>query len=428
MSEATENQSMPFEPDEISKIERSLNLRHVDTDEGFLVFDSPERNGLRQREAAIPFDVASEILEAIERGAERMEEYEGWIDPQRGFAEFEVRQQGMTAFRSSTIDQFTFELHPCTHTHAFVPPFMHNEDRDLVSTVIRVSSNDGSTCIEISRNSALCFPLMPLNVEARGRTRTQTTLKVYLAGATEKAELVRKSRELANSFLFELNVRHRCPYSLRPRLESPSYRRRGTPISYTVRFPKTPIPDNIATLFSIPSDFAMRGNHTLFHLSYYQILEHYLPAVHKRETVRKVRRILRSLDFDEEKDSSVLQILNSVERSRGASEGEQLQTLIEECISESKLQEFFSLDHGGHFGKSGPISGIPAIHPKSGESLASQVAKRIYALRNRIVHAKDDVRYAESKVLLPLSHEALRLYPDIELVRLLAIEVIVDNR
>ncbi|WP_328888353.1 hypothetical protein [Streptomyces sp. NBC_00316] len=429
MPEATEeNHSTPLQSDDIARIERSFNLRHIGTGEGFLIFDSQERNGARQREAAIPLDVASEILEAIDRGAERMEEYEGWIDPQRGLAEFEVRQQGLTAFRSATIDKFTFELHPCAHAHVSDPPFMYDEDGNHVSTVIRVTSNDGSTCIEISPNSALCLPLMPVDTEDRGHTRTQTTLKVHLSGTTEKADLVRRSRELANSFLFELNVRHRCPYSLRPRVEGPSQRRHDTAIDYTVRFPKTPIPDNIASLFSIPSDFAMRGNRTLFYLSYYQILEHYLPAVHKRETVRKVRRVLRSLDFDEEKDSSVLKILNSVERSHGASEGEQLRTLIEECVSESRLQEFLSLDHGGHFGKNGPISGVPAIHPKSGESLASQVAKRIYMLRNRIVHAKDDARYAESKVLLPLSHEALRLHPDIELVRLLAIEVIVDNR
>ncbi|MFH8444798.1 hypothetical protein ACH4D3_26710 [Streptomyces sp. NPDC018026] len=141
-----------------------------------------------------------------------------------------------------------------------------------------------------------------------------------------------------------------------------------------------------------------------------------------------MRRILRAIDFDEEKDSSVLQILNSVERSHGASEGEQLEALIAEAAPEEKLREFFTRDHGGHFEKNGPIAGVHAINLKSGEALPSQVAKRIYMLRNRIVHAKDDVRYAESKVLLPLSYEALRLSPDIELLRLLAIEVIVDNR
>ncbi|MEU1498516.1 hypothetical protein [Streptomyces sp. NPDC005732] len=427
MSEAIEDRSKYFDPKEISKIEQSFNLRYIGTDKGFLMLEFPGNNRPRRREAAIPIDAAFEILEAIDRGAERMEEHEGWIDPQRGFAEFEVRQHRLNALRSSTIDQFTFEFHQCTHAHAFNPPFAHHEDGDLLSTVVRVTSSDGSTCIEISPNSPLCSPLLPEYAD-RERAHTQTTLKVYFSGPRDKADLIQKSRELASSFLFELNVRHRCPYSLRPRMESPSYRRQEAPISRTVRFPKTSVPENIAALFSIPSDSTLRGNHTLSYLSYYQILEHYLPAVHKRETVRKVRRILRSLDFDDKRDASVLQILNSVERSHGASESEQLRALLEECVPEGKLREFFSMDHGVHFGKNGPISGIPAINPKSGQSLASQAAKRIYMLRNRIVHAKDDVRYAESKVLLPLSHEALRLSPDIELLRLLAIEVIVDNQ
>ncbi|MEU5213288.1 hypothetical protein [Streptomyces sp. NPDC020742] len=426
MSEkARENDLELLDTDKISQIEKALDLKYIKTVNECLIFDSPARGTWPQREVAVPIDGAIEILQAIDRGAERMAEHEGWIDPEKGFAEFEVNQHGINAFRPQSISKFKFEIHPCSHAHAFDPPFARDESRDHISTVIRVTSRDGSTCIEISPNSALCIPLTS---HEREQVRTQRTLKVYFGGATERSELLSRSRDLANSFLFELNARHRCPYSLRPKRESLSPRPRRGAIAYTVRFPKTPVPNNIATLFSIPSDFTIRGNHTLFYLSYYQVLEHYLPAIHRRETVRKVRRILRSLDFDEEKDSSVLQILNSVERSRGASEGDQLRILVEECVQEGKLQEFFALDHGSHFGNKGPISGIPAINLKSGESLASQVAKRIYMLRNRIVHAKDDARYAESKVLLPLSREAMRLYPDIELIRVLAIEVIADNR
>ncbi|MFF5427026.1 MULTISPECIES: hypothetical protein [unclassified Streptomyces] len=426
--EAKNEKATPFESEDISRIAQCLGLAHVGTDGEFLIFDTLEKNGARQRDAAVHFDSAKKILESIDRGGRRMEEAEGWLDPDRGFAEFEVRMQGLGAMRPSSIEKFEFDTRPCPHEHTAEPPLAYEESRQYVSAVIRVTSSDGSTCIEISPNTLLCPPLIPLGAESKGRTRTHATLKVFLAGATEQVELERRSRELANSFLFELNARHRTVYSLRPKVEVPSYRRRGVSISHSVRFPRTPVPDNVAALFSIPSDFAMRGNFTLFYLSYYQILEHYFPAVHRRDSVKKVRRILRSLDFDEEKDASVLKILNSVERSHGASEADQLRTLIEECVPEGKLQEFFALDHGGHFDRNGPISGVSAVNPKSGEPLASQVAKRIYKLRNRIVHAKDDVRYAESKVLLPLSHEAMKLYPDIELVRLLAIEAIVDNR
>ncbi|MFJ9529032.1 hypothetical protein [Streptomyces cyaneofuscatus] len=413
---------------EIAKVEQTLNLQYIETVDDFLVFEPTEKHPIRGRDTAIPVDVALAIIDAVNNGVERAKDYEGWIDPANGKVEFEVRQQGISALRGRNMDKFTFDLRPCPHNHQSDPPVHHDEEQNMIHPVIRVTSPDGSTCIEISPNSKISTPVFPLGSEARARVRFQSTLKVHLGGPTEKGELLRRSQSLANSFLFELNARQRAAYSLRPRMESPSHRRRGAAINYNIRFPKTPIPDDIAALFSVPSDFAMRGNKTLFYLSYYQILENYLPAVHKRETVRKLRRILRSLDFDEEKDASVLQILNSVERSHGASESDQLQTLIQECVPKASLEDFYNLDHGGHFTKNGPISGVTAINPKSGESLASQTAKRIYKLRNRIVHAKDDVRYAEAKVLLPVSHEALSLSPDIELLRMLAIEVIVDNR
>lgn len=423
-----DHHSALLEAGQIAQIEKELNLEHVSTSGDFLTFNSNEKAGWRQRGIVMPIEAAEKIVQAINRGASRMTEYEGWVDPDRGFAEFEINQNGINAFRVQTVERFTFDTRSCVHEHAHNPPLGRDEDRDYAYPVIRVTSSDGSTCMEISPNSALCVPLMQPGVSERESSRSQTTLKIYLRGGSAKLALMRQSRELANSFLFELNARHRCAYSLRPKRESLSHRRRGRDISYSVRFPRTPVPDNVATLFSIPSEFTLRGNSTLFYLSYYQILEHYLPAVQQRETVRKVRRILRSLDFEEGKDSSVLQIVNSVARSRGASEGEQLQNLIEECVPGNKLAEFFAIDHGGHFGSKGPISGVHSINAKSGESLASQVAKRIYMLRNRIVHAKDDVRFAESKVLLPLSPEAMRLYPDIELIRDIAIEVIADNR
>ncbi|MFE8007795.1 hypothetical protein [Streptomyces sp. NPDC057418] len=416
--------SSEFSEDQISRIANIFNLKHVDTTGDFLLFVYAEKYPIRHRDVAIPLSSAIEILEAVDRNAERMEEFEGWVDPERGFVEFDIRMQAIGAIRGVAIEKFTFESRACIHAHQCSPP--SESVGDMVYPVLRVTSSDGSTCIEISRNSPLSVPLLPLNLDAR-QSRTVTTLKVFLGGAAGRADCERRALDLANSFLFELNTRNRTSYALRPRLQQPVRRTRASEIEYSVRFPKTSVPKQVAALFSAPSD-AMRGSHTSSFLSYYQILEHYLPAIHKRETVRKVRRVLRSLDFDEEKDSSILKILGSVERAHGASEGEQLKALIEECVPDEKLRSFFEFDHGGHFGKKGPISWVSAIHLNSGESLASQVSKRVYALRNRIVHAKDDSRYAEASVLLPGSHEAMRLYPDVELVRTLAIEVIVDNR
>lgn len=409
---------------EVSRIAKVFDLEHADTTKEFLLFLNPEKGYARNRHVAIPFNCAYEILQAMDRGAERMDEFEGWVDPAKGFVEFEVRLQTIGSIRGSSFEKFTYEYRECGHTHQSSPP--SEIIGDSMYHVIRVTSSDGATCIEISRNSPLSVPLLPEILDSR-QGRSTSTLKVFLGGAVEKSECERRALDLANSFLFELNTRNKTFYALRPRLQRYARPNRASGLNYTVRFPKTSVPKHVAALFSAPSE-AMRANYTSSFLSYYQILEHYLPAVHRRETVRKVRRVLRSLDFDEEKDSSILKVLGSVERAHGASEGEQLRALIEECVSEEKLRAYFDLDHGGHFGKKGPVLGAPPIHMNSGESLPAQVAKRVYMLRNRIVHAKNDARYADASVLLPGSHEAMRLYPDVELVRTLAVEVIVDNR
>ncbi|MEV7592822.1 hypothetical protein AB0O42_21390 [Streptomyces sp. NPDC089922] len=411
-----------FSDVDISRIADTFELKYTEKNSDFLLFETLGGGFARQRDAAIPLVEAGQILDALNRGAERLEEYEGWVDPERGIVEFEIRMQRLGVMRRATIDQFTFESHPCAHTHLYSPPDAVVANR--YHHVFRVVSPDGSVCIEISPNSPLSVPLVPLD-EGRG-SRTANTLKVFFGGAASKVELAHRAIGFANSFLFELNARNGTPYALKPRLQAHVRLRRAPSVSHTVRFPKARVPQHVAALFAMASD--ARGGHTSSFLAYYQILEHYLPAAHKRDSVRKVRRILRSLDFDEGKDSSILKVLNSVDRTHGASEGEQLRTLIEECIPEDKLREFFGLDHGGHFGKRGPISGVVAIHLNSGESLGSQVAKRVYALRNRIVHAKDDVRYAEASVLLPGGHEDVRLYPDVELLRVLAVEAIVDNQ
>jgi hypothetical protein len=65
---------------------------------------------------------------------------------------------------------------------------------------------------------------------------------------------------------------------------------------------------------------------------------------------------------------------------------------------------------------------VPYISRNAEQSLSDQVADRVYQIRNRIVHAKKDRRFAPA--LLPRSTESNALIPDVLLVRLLATEAI----
>ncbi|MEU9489180.1 hypothetical protein AB0D83_37020 [Streptomyces decoyicus] len=416
-----------FEAAEIKAIERANGWRFAESNADYLTFELNHVTW-RREVGVIPVEAARVMLNSISQGGGGMDEFEGWVDAKAGLVEFSISMDGIGALRGSTADRFTYDVHPCHHSHEFEPPHFEDEIKRHIHPVLRVTSRDRSTCVEISPSSPLCAPLMPLE-DNRTRDRRPATLKVHFDARLERDEILHKALDLANSFLFELNVRNRILYSLRPKLERLAVTRHAIPANRDVRFPKIAVPQDAAALFAASQQLSARDGSVLTYLSLYQVLEHYFPAVHRREAVRKVRRILRSVDFDEHRDSSVMKILSSVERSHGASEGEQLRTLLEECVSDAKLKDFFSLDHSGHFNRNGPISGVNPINPKNEkEPLASQVAKRVYQLRNRIVHAKDDVRFSESKVLLPTSREACNLGPDFHLLRMLAIEVIVDNQ
>jgi hypothetical protein len=71
------------------------------------------------------------------------------------------------------------------------------------------------------------------------------------------------------------------------------------------------------------------------------------------------------------------------------------------------------------------LTGIPAINLKEGAPrLTEQVAARMYAIRCRIVHAKD-ARDAYAEPLLPYSREASQLGQDLVLAEFLCQKVII---
>ncbi|MFH9175327.1 hypothetical protein [Streptomyces albogriseolus] len=420
---------------DLGRVEKVLGLEFRDTIIGGYIFGLPrDSKPLVGVEYFISEAAFNECLDASNRGAQRMVDHEGWLDPEQGFAEFEMSQMAINPLTRKA-SEFQFDFHPCGHPHEFEPPTWIDQVNNFITPVARVTSPDRSTCIEISPNTALC----PVPLDGRtGRrptdsekVRRSATLKIFVHPPTTAQDLTRRSRELANSFLFELSTRNRTHFALRPKLSRLVPKQSYGPMNYNVRFPRSVVPDNVSALFSMPMSISARGNTTLSFLYYYQVLEHYFPTIHKREAIKKIRRIIRSLDFNEGEDQSILKILNSAERTKGESDGDQLRALLEYCVSEEKLKQFFTLQGDAHFGSKGPIQGgVRPILTKGKDlpPLHSQVASRVYQIRNRIVHAKDDSRFEESKVLLPLSQEAMALRPDVDLVRLLATEVICNGR
>jgi hypothetical protein len=375
----------------------------------------------------------TDVADRLKDGLRPIDDHLGVVDPKMGYAEFAVRllEPGVPTLYLERIN-WQLEHSTCAHQSEDATSDSHPDYSLHDNYGFHLSTGDGGPCIELSTATSY-YTLWDgpdsLPPEARTGFKTRPTLKIFYGTPLAREDLLVRASELARNLLFELDARDNIRLGLifRERLRSGLTRRKAGPDAVNLRYPKLRIPQEVAAIFSFAGEAA--DNPPYAFLSYYQALEYYLPITSRRSGIKAVRREIRTLEFDEADDGSILRLLNAVDRNRSAGEEDQLKILVAECVREDKLQDFFSENHGEHFTRKGPLVGTPAVSPKNTQELLStQVAKRVYAIRNRIVHAKDDPRFADVPVLLPQSKEAASLGPDIRLVRLLAIETIIDGQ
>ncbi|WP_159037225.1 hypothetical protein [Streptomyces specialis] len=415
---------------------------------GFQVksFD-PSRIIITRNDATRPYDshmIPTVEIETLRRQLRSpispLSEYAGLTIPADRYFEMPVQNISIRARRlDPRIRIKESEQPPCRHSSgeplpSVVPPnYQTNGTVDAVPRVQKLHLSDPrqDTCIEISWASPCGILWGPPNSRSwTERFMSSMSVKIEFGDTTTPAEIETKGKELAYSLLYELNIRNGValePISLAEFEQKNRYTpRKPTP---PARFPSTAIKKEVAELFMFAE--GARANPSLAFLSYYQVLEYFFPFAVRRSTLRKVRKEISDPLFDRSSDDSLIRILSVAEAATQTSEATQISVLITESVRDDLLLEFFGTDNdwGQHFSSSGPISGVESINLKNKtKTLQAQVADRVYRIRNRIVHAKDDPKYANVRVLLPKSREAYALEPDIQLVRLLATEVILDSQ
>ncbi|WP_330348726.1 hypothetical protein [Streptomyces sp. NBC_00582] len=409
----------------------SRKLSSVKDGMAMFVDSKPGKRGERFR--FVPVASLSIVADDLVNGAVEHSEYAGFLLPGRGYAEFTVRPSRSMPLRRY-IERLKWVSDDAECSHAFIPsePTRPN-GREAESSRIgfHVHSPKERACVELSRATATATFLTdpwPFVTAYPENSLRMYTLKVFVEPSLDGESVSRQATDIAARSIFELDIRNGIHFVLEPRERlRVSFEASPGSNSPKIRFPRLKTPREVAALFSFAAEAS--DNPPFIFLSYYQVLEYFLPMAHKRDAVKALRIALKDPYFDEGEDSSVLTLLNSIERLKQASEEEQLKVLVRDFVREEKLKEFFDDVDVKHFANKGPIAGIPEIslHPKS-EPLSVQVAKRIYALRNRIVHAKDDPKYASIPVLLPRSVEANNLQPDVALARVLATEALIHGQ
>lgn len=252
-----------------------------------------------------------------------------------------------------------------------------------------------------------------------------TTVKITGSPSTEHDASVEVLERYAQAMLFDLDLVYDVPVQLGKRRRTNRPRRRDRP-ERQPQFPRNQYAAQALELYQYGRSAA--GLPLLEYLAYYQSIEYFFPFFAREETVNSVRSQLLHPGFDAQNDQALNRLINlAAPAARGGmAEKEQLRATIRACITDPDLRAFIesSPEHTNHFctrNQSQAIRGVGAIQlDHSQTDLRDQVADRIYAIRCRIVHAKQDGGGANEEVLLPSSAEANSLQTDIELVRLLA--------
>ncbi|MFK4035606.1 hypothetical protein ACI2LC_07385 [Nonomuraea wenchangensis] len=432
---------------EFTEEERSLRVklqtkgydRFAFTRDGLEIAPNGSRSLVRT-ELAVPLSFFPMLSDQLDWDYIEHPQYVGYISPSNGVVEIGLERGVGVPGSVMRLTRITKNSAPqCAHSSddSWVPILLDgniirrprsDEVRDnREAGRVHLSRRDDSACIELSN----CSPLIALMI-IRAQERPKQSLKIYLDARLSKEEVLEESEEILHSFLYELNARNGIVFNaIRQSTQEDLFlaRRRASRSSVDrARFPIMSIDSEVAKLFNFATQASR--NPTLAFLTYYQILEHFLFIMIRRAIIRDIRAELFDRKFDEKKDASIMKLLNIMEQRLGKLESKNLRILLHEGVRKELVKEFLEdSTWGSHFSSKGPIRGVRALSINDRNvDLLDQVAERVYKIRNRIVHAKDEPKHGESTVLMPESRESDSLGPDVQLIRLLAMEVIQESQ
>jgi hypothetical protein len=165
-------------------------------------------------------------------------------------------------------------------------------------------------------------------------------------------------------------------------------------------------------------------------LAYYQVMEFYFPVYAQEEVRRRLRNILKDPGFSAHAERDIGRLVDVLSSAGGRSvwgdERSQLRATLRACVDAGAIRDLISSDdYDGHFEKK--IKGLTNTTLRvaaEDDDLVSRTAERVYEIRCKIVHTKEDGGLEDVGLLLPFSAEAERLEPDIELAELVSRRVL----
>lgn len=167
----------------------------------------------------------------------------------------------------------------------------------------------------------------------------------------------------------------------------------------------------------------------LQYLGYYQILEYYFKTYSMLEARGEIRNCLKDPGFDVDDDDDIEKIVASVSGKLGPRVGERdlLCDTIRGCISKEELvSEVGKPPLKDYFKDECKIVSQYKVSPENKEiEIREQLAERIYDIRCRIVHTKEDDKRGR---IMPFTKEEVLLRRfDLPMIENLANKVLIAN-
>ncbi|MFF5233915.1 hypothetical protein [Dactylosporangium sp. NPDC000521] len=297
--------------------------------------------------------------------------------------------------------------------------------------VLHVESS-GTYEVEFSPASTGILILDP-NIMRRDRDSNMNrtaTLKIRNVQTERHDDALALLEKMASSLFFEMDLIYGQLWQLAkvPQRLATRGDRQATTSATSVRLPRLQYATEAIALYEYGR--AARGTPLLEYLAFYQVIEYFFPFFSRAETLRRMRRELADPRFDLHNDSHINQLLSIAGQSGRSSFGErdQLKDTIGAVFDDTQLTDFIKQteDFQKFVTESRELKDVQMINLRDrGTRVAHQVADRVYDIRCRIVHTKEDGGRAGAKMMVPGSRESKLLSYDIALVRFLAQKTII---
>jgi hypothetical protein len=261
-----------------------------------------------------------------------------------------------------------------------------------------------------------------------------TTIRISGVEATRHDAALDILNRISGAAFFEMDLQYGMGATLAPSYASERertlarVRRRQERAQEAPRTPRNQYPEKPLSLYWYGRSSS--GLPLLQYLAYYQVLEYFFPSFSRRETLERLRNELLDPRFRPDDDNNLVRVINLASGTgRGfISEREQLRSTIGGCVTESHIREFIEGSEflSEHFSGQQKIKDVARVNlADKGGDLLTSVSNRVYDIRCRIVHAKEDGGTSAVDLLLPSSREAEALGADIELIKFLAQKVLI---